>query len=111
MSSDVMCRSPGIIFIESGHITIELEMPGKNLSLKTASHGTLIGEMGIYLSEKRSASIIAISDCHVASLSSTSLNAMQVIDAEAAAMFHKFIVQVLSKRMISTNRLLRSTMT
>ena len=50
----------GMIFIESGHVTVELAVGGaKTVRLRTMQEGTIVGEVGWYVGRPRSASVRA----------------------------------------------------
>jgi SulP family sulfate permease len=53
-----------LYFIETGQVTVQLECDdGKTIRLRTMRSGTVVGELGLYLDRKASASVIADEPC------------------------------------------------
>jgi len=68
-------------FVESGLVTVELELPNKQrLRLRSSRGGATVGEMGIYLEGTRTASVIASRPSTVYRLSSQALREMREKD-------------------------------
>lgn len=91
-------------FIESGMITIQLELGGKKTTrLKKMGPGTVFGEMGIYTHAPRSASAVAEGKCCLYRLSQATLDSMQVQDPQLISALHRFMVNLLSQRVNDAN--------
>jgi SulP family sulfate permease len=98
-------------FVESGLVTIELEMPNnKRMRLRSIRGGATVGEIGLYLRNVRTASVIASRNSVVHRLSGQSLQEMQEKDPEIAALFHEWIVRLLAERIIDNNRIIEALM-
>src|SRR5690606_9718420 len=83
-------------FIESGLVTIELELPnGKRMRLRSIRGGATVGEIGLYLGEARTASVIASRHSTVHRLTGQALKEMHEKDPQIAALFHEWIVRLL----------------
>ncbi len=106
-------RAPGgLYFIESGRVTVQLEgNDGKVTRLRTMQTGTVVGELGLYLGQTASASVIADEPCMLFYLSADSLKEMEEKAPDIAATFHKFIVEILSERLLDTNDTLQALIT
>ena len=98
-------------FVESGLVTIELELPNnKHLRLRSIRGGAMVGEVGMYLQQERTASVIAARPSVVYRLSAQSLKTMQVKDSEVAAQFHEWIARLLAERIADNNRIIEALM-
>jgi SulP family sulfate permease len=90
-----------IYFIQSGHVTAQLESTGKNpIRLETINSGRTVGEIAFFLGTRRTASVIANQDSIVYSLSLEDLERMEVSDPESANLFHRLSVILLSQRVM-----------
>jgi len=102
--------SDSMYFLQSGKVQVELAMPGgKLLRLRKMGPGTVFGEMGLYTSAPRSASVIATEKCVVYKLS---LERFQLIQAKApqlAAAVNRYIVALLAERVAEANAQARAT--
>ncbi|MEW5774735.1 MAG: cyclic nucleotide-binding domain-containing protein [Thermodesulfobacteriota bacterium] len=100
--------SDAMYFIEYGMVTVQLELEGNRvLRLKKMGPGTVFGEMGIYTSAPRSASIVAAEDCTLYRLSKTVLDALQTKNPHLVSAIHRFIVGLLSERVADANDKIR----
>jgi SulP family sulfate permease len=98
-----------LYFIESGQVTVQLEDDdGKITRLRTMRSGTVVGELGLYLHQKASASVIADEPCTFFHLSAKKLEEMENDAPEIAFALHKFIAGILSERLIDTNDALQA---
>lgn len=98
-------------FVESGLVTIELELPNnKRMRLRSIRGGATVGEIGLYLRNTRTASVIASRNSTVYRLTGQSLKEMQEKDPEIAALFHEWIVRLLAERIIDNNRIIEALM-
>ncbi|MDY7000946.1 MAG: SulP family inorganic anion transporter [Thermodesulfobacteriota bacterium] len=96
--------SDAMYFIEHGMVNVQLELEGgKILRLKKMGPGTTFGEMGIYTSAPRSASIVAAEDCVLYRLSSKVLEVIQSKNPRLVSSIHRFIVNLLSERVAQAN--------
>jgi SulP family sulfate permease len=101
----------GITFIESGKITVELELDtGKKIRLKTLGPGTVVGEVSLYLGSSASASVIADTDCRVFFLSKESFKKMNLETPDKTVELHTFIVELLSERLSGSNATIKALM-
>lgn len=78
------------------------------IRLKKMRPGTLLGEMGLYLGEPRSASARAVGATRVLALTHTALLQMEARDPDLALAFHRFVVLMQSERLRESNRRLYS---
>jgi SulP family sulfate permease len=95
-----------IYFVESGQVTAQLEHPGQPVvRLETMRSGRAIGELGFYLGQKRTASVVADEPSVVYLLSAKNLAEMEKKSPEVASYFHQLMIQLLAER---TTHLIRT---
>lgn len=96
--------SNAMYFLQSGKVQVELSLRGgKVLRLMKMGPGTVFGEMGIYTSAPRSASVIATEPCVVYKLSVERFALIQQKAPQLAAAVNRFIVALLAERVSQAN--------
>jgi SulP family sulfate permease len=104
---------PGdLFFVESGQITAQLSSPDNPpFRLETIGGGGVVGEIGFYLNQPRTATVIANEPSTIYRLSRQRLKQMERNDPDAAHLFHQSIIRILSERLTfltgTVNALLR----
>jgi SulP family sulfate permease len=102
-------ESDELLFIHRGKVTAQLELQnGKMARLRSMNQGTVVGELGLYLNEPRSASIVTDEPCILYRLTRDSLQRMQREAPEVASAFHHFMTKILADRMSATTKSLQS---
>jgi SulP family sulfate permease len=97
-----------IIFIESGRVTVNLKFDdGRTIRLRSMTMGTMIGEIGLYLNQPRSASAVADHTTLAYILTREKLKEMEARDPPLANALHYAIVALLAERLAGTNGLLQ----
>jgi SulP family sulfate permease len=92
-------------FIEAGLVSVQLELPdGKILRLRSMRGGTTVGEMGMYLGNERTASVVANRPSVVYRFSRSALSEMEKNDTKVAALLHHWIARLLAERLADNNR-------
>jgi SulP family sulfate permease len=95
-----------IYFIESGQVTAQLEYPDKApVRLETMKSGRVIGEIGFYLGQKRTAAVVADETTSIYLLTAKNLAKMEKKSPAVASYFHHLIIQLLAER---TTHLIRT---
>jgi sulfate permease, SulP family len=103
--------SDDMYFVESGLVNIELELPnGQRMRLRSIRGGATVGEMGIYLGDRRTAHVVASRPSTVYRLSLQSLTEMRQKDPKVAALFHEWIARQLAERMKDNLRMFEALM-
>jgi len=98
----------GFIFIESGEVTIYLERAnGTSVRIRKMRAGTLVGEMGAYLSQPASASVIADQPSIIYRLSLANLHRMEQDNPDVASAFHRFMARFMAERLTQTTTTLQ----
>jgi SulP family sulfate permease len=96
-----------IMFIESGRVTVSLGLPdGRSIRLRSMTVGTMIGEIGMYLNQPRSASAVADRETKAHVLSARKLREMEAREPHIANALHNAILALLAERLSVTNKLL-----
>jgi SulP family sulfate permease len=92
-------------FIEAGLVSAQLELPdGKIMRLRSMRGGTTVGEMGMYLGNTRTASVVADRPSKVYRLSRNALKEMEKNEPQLAALLHQWIASLLAERLAENNR-------
>lgn len=98
-----------IYFIESGQVTVQLEAPGKPpVRLETMGGGRTVGELGFYLGTRRTAHVVADAPTVVYTLAAADLKRMAGDAPEAASLFHRVVVLLLSERLAHLTRMVNA---
>jgi len=91
-------------FIDSGEVTTRLEMSkGKFLRLKSQRSGTMVGEMGLFLKQPRTATVVVSEPSVLYKLTLEAYNRMMADDHELAFYLHQWIGRVLATRIAENN--------
>jgi CRP-like cAMP-binding protein len=77
---------------------------GTELRLRSMAGQTVLGEMGLYRTHPRGASVRVDKASVVYRLSADALSVMEADDPTLAYAFHKFIVRILASRLEYANR-------
>ncbi len=97
-----------LFFVESGQLSARLSLEdGHEVRLRTMGAGAVVGEMGLYLRQTRSASIVTDTPTAVYALSVVKLGSLQRDAPETAAAFHQFVAALLAERLRHANDTLR----
>ena len=97
-------RSLYIIAQGSVEVLLKNRETGSLMRLKKMRPGTLLGEMGLYLDEPRSASARAAGGTQVLTLTYAALEQLEARDPDLAMAFHRFVVFMQSERLRDSNQ-------
>ena len=90
-----------LYFVESCQVTAQLTRPGRPpVRLETTGSGSVIGEIGFYLGQARTADVIIDAPGTIYRLSLQDLQQLEETDPEAASILHQIIVHFLAERVI-----------
>jgi len=104
-------RADDVFFIESGRISGRLELgDSKSVRLRTMRAGTTVGEIGCYLGQMRTASVIADEPTRAYRLTADALRLMVQQDPDLAAALHRYMVSLLADRLSATASLLQKVL-
>jgi len=94
-----------LFLLYTGRVTVLLGLAsGAELRLRSIAGPTVIGEMGLYRTQPRGASVRTDTACALFRLSAQALARMEADDPALAYAFHKFIVRILAERLELANR-------
>ncbi len=100
-----------LFFIETGRLSAYLEQKGHApIRLQTVVDDTLVGEIGFYLDELRTATIIAEAPSIVYRLSKCALAALEIAHPNVAIALHKLIVEKTAKRVNHVSKSMKGLM-
>jgi SulP family sulfate permease len=96
-------------FVDSGQVAVQLEVePGQFIRLRKMGGGTVVGEIGMYLEQQRTASIVTTLPSVVYRLSEAALRKMERDDPDIATALNHWMVQLLAQRLTDNNRALEA---
>jgi SulP family sulfate permease len=96
-------ESNDLYLIESGEAEAWLDVGGgRHRRLRAMGPGAVVGESGLYLGARRSASVRTTMPSTLRRLSGPALERMTAEAPELAAAFHRFVAVMLADRMVST---------
>jgi SulP family sulfate permease len=91
-------------FIDSGEVTTRLQISKDNfIRLKSQQGGTMVGEMGLFLNQPRTATVVVSKPSVLYRLSLQAYNRMMQEDPQLAFYLYQWIVRVLSIRIAENN--------
>jgi SulP family sulfate permease len=96
-------ESRELYIIEMGQVTVQRQLSSGAVRLRTLGAGTIVGELGLYLRQPASASVVADQLTVAYSLTAAQLQRMEHDAPELASAFHRFIVGLLSERVARMN--------
>jgi sulfate permease, SulP family len=97
--------SHDLYLIESGELEAHLELEGgRSLRLRTMGAGSVVGESGLYLGARRSATVRTTRPSVLHRLSLPALERMTAEAPDLTAAFHRFVARLLADRMVHTTR-------
>ncbi len=100
-----------LCFVESGQVTAQLEREdGGFIRLRTMGAGAIVGEIGMYSGEPRSASVVADEPSTIYVLSKESAREMTEKAPELAASFHEYMARLLAERLAHTNKTIQAVL-
>lgn len=99
----------GLYFIEEGQVTVQIEYKdGKILRLRKMGSGTVVGELGLYLGQRASASVVTNRPSMLHHLSADNLKRLEETSPGVAAALHKFIAYTLGERLVNMDETIQA---
>jgi sulfate permease, SulP family len=94
-----------MFFVQRGrvHVLLQVGQVEESKRLRTYGAGTIVGEMGFYSGEPRSADIFAEQDTEVVCISRERLEAIERSDPELARALHRHVILTLAQRLRAAN--------
>ncbi len=88
-----------LFLIESGQVTTRVKDSSDSfLHLETMKNGRVVGDIGFYLGDTRTADVITTERCVMYRLSNKSLRQVERENPEVASMLHQIMVRLLAER-------------
>jgi SulP family sulfate permease len=98
-----------LYFIESGEVSIFIENHESVIRVSKSGAGTIVGEIGFYLGQHRTATVRTDANCIIYKLTNASLKKLEQEHPDIALIFHRNLVQVLASRVVQTNEMLMAS--
>jgi SulP family sulfate permease len=96
-------------FVDSGQVAVQLEVEKDQfIRLRSMGGGAVVGEIGLYLQQVRTASIITTQHSIVYKLTNSALDNMEKDDPDIAAALNHWLIQLLGQRLSDNNRTLEA---
>lgn len=100
-----------LFFIESGMLGVHVRLEnGATVRVRTATSGSVLGEIGFYLQSARTASLVAEEDSVVYTLTPAALQQMEQEDPQAAAALHRYLAEMLAQGLADNAASLRAAL-
>jgi SulP family sulfate permease len=98
-----------LFIVVSGTLTAQLEVEGQAIArLARVGPGSVVGELGFYTGEVRTASVVATDDCIVERVSQEAVARMERDDPDLALALHRAMVRLVSDRLARANDAVRA---
>ncbi|NNL97994.1 MAG: cyclic nucleotide-binding domain-containing protein, partial [Acidimicrobiia bacterium] len=98
-----------LFIVESGSLTAQLELEGQPIArLARVGTGSVVGELGFYTGELRTASVLATTDCVVERVGVEAVARMEREDPDLALALHRAMVRLVSDRLARANDAVRA---
>ena len=98
-----------LYFVERGELSVLLRIgAAQPKRLRTFGPGTVVGEMGLYGKQPRSADVVTDMNCRVRRFSAENIARMESEHPDVAIQFHSFVIKLLSARLIAANEEIRA---
>lgn len=92
--------SDGYFLVEAGQLSVTIPTAdGKGFRIRSVGPGALIGEVGHYTGEPRTATVVATTTCTVLHAAKGALEAMEREDPRAASQLHRLAAKYLATRL------------
>jgi SulP family sulfate permease len=97
-----------VYFLGQGRVKVQVSLPnGRTLRLRTMTSGAVVGEIALYLGDRRTANVIVETPSILYRLSRADLEQMEQNDSDLAVLFHRLLAITLSEKLVLANRLIQ----
>ena len=101
--------SDSMYFVDKGRLNILIETDeGEITRLGGIRAGAVVGEMGMYLKDTRTANVVTVQDCVLYRLSFDAMKEVGEKDPEVASALHEWLAHQLAERIADNNRALEA---
>jgi SulP family sulfate permease len=95
--------SDALYFVRDGRLDVSVHVDGRDLHLRSIQPGGTIGEMGVYLATRRTATVRAGTSANVLRLKKTRIEEIEAKSPTLAIALHKIFVKLLASRLAHAN--------
>jgi SulP family sulfate permease len=95
--------SDALYFVREGRLDVTVSVDGRDLHLRSIQPGGTIGEMGVYLETRRTATVRAGTSAIVLCLTKAKIDEIEVRSPTLAIALHKIFVRLLASRLAHAN--------
>jgi SulP family sulfate permease len=96
-------------FVDAGQVSAQLQVEdGQPIRLRSMGGGTVVGEIGLYLHQIRTASIVTDMHSVVYRLQASALARMEKDDPDLASALHHWMARLLAERLSDNNKTLEA---
>jgi SulP family sulfate permease len=97
-----------VYILGQGRVKVVITLPnGRTLRLRTMTSGAVVGEIALYLGDRRTANVIVETPSILFRLSRADLERMEQNDSDLAVLFHRLLAITLSEKLVLANRLIQ----
>jgi SulP family sulfate permease len=98
-------------YIENGSVSARLERAdGSSFRIRTTTAGTIVGELGLFVGGRRTATVVAEAPCVAQRLSVEALARMEAEDVPLSNQFNRFLATLMADKLADNSRLLEQMM-
>jgi len=103
-------RASDMFFVARGRLRVEVTLPnGRKLRLRTMTAGAVVGEIALYLGQKRTADVVAETAAEIYRFSAADLSRLETEDAELAVLAHRLVAINLCEKLTVANQAITRT--
>jgi sulfate permease, SulP family len=97
-----------VYFVAQGRVRVQITLPnGRALRLRTMTGGAVVGEIALYLHQKRTADVIVETPASIFRLGVADLDRLEHEDPELAVLAHRLLACNLSEKLAMANRMIQ----
>ena len=98
-------------YIEQGSVSAQITRPdGTAFRIRTTTAGTIVGELGMFVGGRRTATVVAEAPCVAQRLSVEAIARMEAEDVQLSNQFHRFLATLMADKLADNSRLLEQMM-
>ena len=99
-----------VYFVAKGRVRVQVTLPnGRTLRLRTMTGGAIVGEIALYLHQKRTADVIAETAVEIFCLNAAELQRLEREDPEVAILAHRLLASNLAEKLSLANRMIQQS--
>lgn len=92
-----------LFFLEAGRVSVSVRLSdGREIRVRTMGEGTIIGELGLYVGQSRTASVVTDLPCVLLRMHRDALERMEKAHPDVAMAFHKHMIRQVGQQLVQT---------